>query len=186
MKTHPQITELALFASGDLPWLSRFPIGRHVRECPECSVRIDEFRRLREDLAETDLPGLDWNRMASEMRANIRLGLEAGECVRGAETARRWRLGLAAACACLLFLVGAGIFLHDSGPATPAAEDAQTATLRTTSNGVELRSGTSTLTLLNHDGSAASRMVSAQGAVRSRFVDGETGAVTINNVYLAQ
>ena len=38
--------------------------------------------------------------------------------------------------------------------------------------------------LLNQEGSVVSHTVSAQGAIRARNIDGNTGSVTINNVYL--
>jgi hypothetical protein len=41
-------------------------------------------RAARDNLvALNDLPAISWNRLAIEMKANIRLGLAAGECVRG-------------------------------------------------------------------------------------------------------
>jgi hypothetical protein len=42
------------------------------------------------------------------------------------------------------------------------------------------------LIFLNHEGSRADQTVSAQGEIRARYVDGETGSVTITNVYLEQ
>jgi hypothetical protein len=38
--------------------------------------------------------------------------------------------------------------------------------------------------LLNGNGAVADQTVNAQGEIRSRYIDGDTGAVTINNVYL--
>jgi hypothetical protein len=38
--------------------------------------------------------------------------------------------------------------------------------------------------LLNRPGVVASQTVSAGGEIRARYVDGDTGAVTINNVSL--
>jgi hypothetical protein len=152
---------------------------------------------LRGQLAQAEMPELNWGSLAAEMRANIRLGLEAGECVRekrrfGGKIFGDWSFGLAAAFACLLLLAGASFFMRDvRGPVRSfpqiSAQPGSVATgslpsLESTNTGVGLHSGDSSFTLLNHDGAVASQTVSAQGAVRSRYVD--AGAVTINNVYL--
>ena len=86
-----------------------------------------------------------------------------------------------------MLLAGANYFMSDvrSFPAhpSPTASGAEALpSLESTTAGVELRSGSKSFTLLNHEGAVASQTVSAQGAVRSRYVD--AGAVTINNVYL--
>jgi hypothetical protein len=115
------------------------------------------------------------------MRANIHVGLEAGECVRQAAVGRSgWSPKLAVAFACLMLLVGASFLMK--GPAPNVATDNAAAVLESTGSGLELRHGVSSMTLLNHDGVAADQTVSAQGEIRARYVDG--GAVTINNVYL--
>ena len=41
---HPRIETLALVARGDLPWLERGGIMRHVRQCAECRHELEEFR----------------------------------------------------------------------------------------------------------------------------------------------
>lgn len=192
---HLSEIDLALLAGEDTGRARRFSLERHVRRCAECQERIDEFRRLRADIAkraEAELPDLNWGGLAAEMRANIRLGLEAGECVRetrgfGDRILGGWSLGLSAAFACLLLLVVAGFLMRDLRPypthSAPAASiNEALPSLESTTTGVELRSGSKSFTLLNHEGAVASQTVSAQGAIRSRYVD--AGAVTINNVYL--
>ena len=84
MKQHVKETDLALYASGDLRLWQRAAVHLHVRQCASCRERVEEFRAdarmLREAAAK--LPeGLDWARLASEMTANIHVGLAAGECV---------------------------------------------------------------------------------------------------------
>jgi hypothetical protein len=197
---HLSEIDLALLAGDDAGRMRRFSLEGHVRQCAECQERVDEFRSLRADVAtvaDADMPDLDWGGLAAEMRANIRLGLEAGECVRethgfGNRIFGGWSLGLSAAFACLALLAGASFFMRDarSFPAHPSPTPSQVGissseplpSLESTNAGVGLRSGSKSFTLLNHDGAVASQTVSAQGAVRSRFVD--AGAVTINNVYL--
>jgi anti-sigma factor RsiW len=84
MKRHTAETDLALFATGDLsPWRSAL-VRLHVARCAHCRETVDAFRRDRERLrqeASRMPPGLNWERLAAEMAANIRVGLEAGECV---------------------------------------------------------------------------------------------------------
>jgi len=79
---HPNEATLALHAGGELGALARWKTGRHVSRCEQCRDEVEAFIGLREivpDLAE--IPEVPWNRLAAEMKANIRLGLAAGECV---------------------------------------------------------------------------------------------------------
>lgn len=86
---HPNEADLALFAGHDLNFVSEWRIGRHVARCEQCRETADAFGSLRSDVAVLrELPAdITWNRLASEMKANIRLGLAAGECVAGKHTA---------------------------------------------------------------------------------------------------
>jgi hypothetical protein len=188
MKRHPSEAELALLAGGDCGVVSRFFLNRHLRQCEQCLDTMAEFRMLRSEIAERaglepEISEFDWNRLASEMRANIHLGLEAGACVDGAGPVRIWNPRLAAAFASLLLLMGAGLALRVH-PAAPAAQVVKAAepVVESTGSGLEVRTGGSSLTLLNHHGSVADQTVSAQGVIRARYID--AGGVTINNVYL--
>ena len=80
---HPSQEILALHAGGDLGWLASWKTARHVAACERCADEVAAFSDLREALPELgEIPEVPWNRMAADMRANIRLGLAAGECVR--------------------------------------------------------------------------------------------------------
>ena len=186
---HPGENDLALLAGGETGRIRRFRLDRHVRKCAHCQDRIAEYRQLRAELSEPGLPDLNWNFLAADMRANIRLGLEAGACVRTTHVLRPSNLRLAIACASLVLLVSSGFFLRDfrplrNQPNTAAAEAAATTVLRSTGSEVEIRTGGRSLALLNHSGEAVNQTVSAQGDIGTRYVDGETGSVIINNVYL--
>jgi len=183
MKTHPSETDLALYAGGECGGLSRFLLNRHVRGCRECLDAVTRFELLRLELRDMEPPALDWNRMAAEMRANIHLGLEAGACVRTTNPGRNWNPRLAVAFASLLLLAGAG-FLMKRPPAEVPVAKAAVPTLESTGSGLEVRTGSSSLTLLNRHGAVADQTANAQGEIRARYIDGDTGAVTINNVYL--
>ena len=80
---HPNEAELALFAGHDLNFVSEWLIRSHIARCERCRETADVFSSLRSEVATLkDLPSdIGWNRLASEMKANIRVGLEAGECV---------------------------------------------------------------------------------------------------------
>jgi len=120
------------------------------------------------------------------MGANIRLGLEAGACVGPAKPARSWEPRLAFAFASLLLLAGSALFLnHRTEPvgAVPPALAAGTV-IESSDSGLEVRTGASSITLFNRHGAIADQSVGAQGEIRARYIDAETGAVTINNVYL--
>src|SRR5215831_4773166 len=80
---HPSQATLALHAGGDLGPVARWFTERHVSHCERCREEVEAFQLTRQilpDLAE--IPEIPWNRLAAEMKANIRLGLAAGECVR--------------------------------------------------------------------------------------------------------
>ena len=80
---HPDSAMLALHAGGDLGWFTAWKTAHHVAGCADCRDEIEAFRGMRALLPELHaMPELPWNRIAGEMRANIRLGLSAGECVR--------------------------------------------------------------------------------------------------------
>jgi hypothetical protein len=179
---HPSSTDLAMLAGGDCGFARAFLLHRHVRQCPECSAEVTEFSALRVETADSMPAGLDWESLASEMRANIRVGLEAGACVRQSVVAHRsWSPRLAIACASLVALAGTGIFFsrHQNRLEVRSA----TPVLQSTAEGVEVRAGSNSLELLNRKASITDQTVGAQGQIGVRYVD-DTGAVTINNVYL--
>lgn len=180
---HPSEADLALYAGGELSWWRRRRLRRHFERCSACRAHAAEFRRWREWLREEDQlpPGIHWNRLAGEMKANIRVGLAAGECVGPAgEAAVRWRP--VAVALPILVMVLAGWLLQVWHPPLrrPAAQ--RGLILAATSSGVELRQGGGALTLLHPRAVDVSRVASGDG-VRTRYVDSETGYVTISHVY---
>lgn len=188
--SHPAESDLALVASGDLSrW--RFLRARHVKNCAECRAKVAAYRDLREELADVELPGVNWNALASEMRANIRVGLEAGACVRTSRISSRWEWARAWAAAVspralvgyatVALLVASGFYMRDLRPRA-AADAAATPVVQTTSKGVEFRTGETSLILLNRS-DASNETVSARGDVGVRVLDAGS-VMTINNVYL--
>jgi hypothetical protein len=184
---HPDESNLALLAGGETGRVHSLFLERHLRNCENCQDKVAAFRDLRGHLAEVAPPDVDWNFLAAEMRANIRLGLEAGACVRTTRVSKGWSPRLAVALASLLVLAGAGFFVSDarlrhSGTVAEAA----TPVLQPTGSGIELRNGSDSFSFPGRQGVRTEQTVSAQGVIQARYINGETGSVTINNVYLQQ
>jgi hypothetical protein len=189
---HPSEAELALHAGGDLGWFRQKITARHIGKCDACQVAVVEFSELRPEVR--NLPELPWSSMASEMTANIRLGLEAGECVTIRRTARDWGLGtreiawprLALASLILFAMAGAAYIVQHPLPtgipvALPSAQ-ANIMLMEASENGLQVRDAGQTLRLLNTSGSAVSRSVGSRGELGARYLD-SNGYVTISQVY---
>jgi len=117
---HPTEDHLALFASGDAGFLRSALVARHIRTCPSCAATVEEYRELTAALADQVLVVPDWDQLAAEMRANIRLGLEAGACV-GNPAVGGWRNPrLVFAMASLMILAGAGFTMRNHPQTEPA------------------------------------------------------------------
>lgn len=126
--THPKEQDLALFATRDLGFVQNFLLNRHVRNCADCTQSVAEYQDLTAALSEPDLDIANWDSLAAEMKANVRLGLEAGACIdktrtrfaRRPQTRHRFNPRLAVAAASLMVLATAGILLRQPKPAPPA------------------------------------------------------------------
>ena len=182
---HPSEATLALYAGGDLGLLSRWRTQRHLAGCEQCRGEIEALAGVRKEVAGLDeLPEVSWNRLAAEMKANIRLGLAAGECVGGVEQPAAVLGGLRAiaAYAAVALLLAAGVLLERP---TPRVEGVS---VRATAEGIEVRDGEQAFGLLHGSARNAEEKViysvGAQGAMRARYVDSKTGYVTINTVYV--
>jgi len=183
---HPNQATLALHAGGDLGPFRRWLTARHLARCSKCREEVAGYNEMRELLPElAELPDISWNRMAAEIKANIRLGLEAGECVRAAEMPLRrasmsgWRA--AVAFASVVVLVGGCLMLER--PAPLAVHAAETS-VESTRDGIQLQAGDEhMLGLMNGGARKAVYTFDAQGSMGARYIDPVTGSVTINTVY---
>ena len=183
---HPNQATLALHAGGDLGPFRRWLTARHLARCAECREELAGYHEMRELLPGlAELPEISWNRMAAEIKANVRLGLEAGECVRSAEmplpraSMTGWRAVVAFAS--VIVLVGGCLVLERPVPLTVHA--AETA-VESTGDGIEWQAGSDhMLGLMNGGALKAVYHFDAQGSMGARYTDPETGAVTINTVY---
>jgi hypothetical protein len=190
--THPEQETLALYAGGDLTRWEKWRVDAHLRGCDACRREMDEFRRAALTLGELagEMPApVNWNRLSVEMRANIHVGLAAGECVGTSErNPFAWRPAFVMASFVVLMALGwylqfgrrptADEILARHGDSPPATF------VQATSSGVEYQQNGRGLTLLHPVDQQVTMSVSLEGAVRARYVDAESGQVTINNVYV--
>ena len=195
---HPDEAALALFAGHDLGFVSEWRTRRHVARCEQCRAAVEAFGSVRSQIADLgELPAdLGWNRLAAEMKANIRLGLAAGECVAGHSALdggsrlpafSGWHTLLAYAG--LIVLVVAGVWMERPAPSpTPSAaataqENAGTV-LAANGDGIELTKGGRGLGLRYGAFRDVNYSADASGAMSARYVDTGTGFVTVVNVNL--
>jgi hypothetical protein len=183
---HPNQAALALLAGGDLGLVARWKAERHVAHCDRCRREVAAHQELRDALPDLgEIPEVSWIPLAAEMKANIRLGLTAGECVRLAkpplrETAWFTRGRAVVAFASAAVLLVAGLVLER--PAPRAFSDV--VVVQATPNGIQVRGAGQSLGLMHQGARDVTYSVGAQGSMRARYVDPETGLVTINNVYV--
>ncbi|MGH9559799.1 MAG: hypothetical protein ACRD30_11215 [Bryobacteraceae bacterium] len=207
MSGHIAETELALYASADLDWLHRAAVRLHVSRCERCRGTAENYRADRERVREiaAEMPaGLDWERLAAEMTANIRVGLEAGECVAPRKRARvqlRWHPALAASAVAVatIAVLCLGWWLNMPPSTTQALERAMSAIahgrggaaapseagtiVEANSSGIELRENGSTLGIGQGSTRPVAVSLSVQGSASARYVDADTGQMTITSVY---
>jgi len=187
MIKHPSEADLALFAGGELGRWKRWRVERHAAECGNCRRDISDFEALHmESAALASLPDVSWEQLAAEMKANIRLGLEAGECIEVPAAPRMvFSPRALAACVSLAALLVASVFLERP---SPRVADVQTAepVLETSGSGIQFRDGDQGIVMLNRRARDVHGVnYSATGStMRESYVDSETGLVTINNVYV--
>ncbi len=201
MSLHPAAEILALFSASDLPWLDRLKIRRHVSGCEHCDRQVALFRastaELKRQAAKETLTGFeaiaDWSRLEREMEGNIIVGLAAARCIDKAPKPRGFALKLSLVSGmAVLFVVGwtTRIPADQSMLLYNAVRGAFSGSHQQESAGPILRSSPDGIVVGSQEGSLiilhpASAMVSASGtsSVEARYVDDETGQVTITNVY---
>jgi hypothetical protein len=203
MTRHVTETELALYATGDLPFWRSALVRFHVRRCDQCRGLVEALRADRQELRRSadDMPsGVDWDRLAAEMTANIRVGLAAGECVTPRErkvAAISWR-PMAIAAGLVVLLAGAwwlnipstdtetiGRALHNiatGGRVGPQEERGPV--VGASSSGVMLVEDGGRMGIEQGGLEPVMFSVSTQGTASARYVDQDTGQVTITATYV--
>jgi hypothetical protein len=193
-EAHPSQELLALLAGGDATLGDRLGWAWHTRRCLRCRTQLAALRADIRDLRliSDEMPAdLDWPALASEMKANIRLGLSAGALVGDIEDEIaapaepiRWRA--AVVLASLAVVVGAGLLLHQPVPAPPPVavfQPSPAILLEANPSGIEVQQHGSAMTLLAPGSGTAVTNADWGGSLRTRFVDADSGQVTIQNVY---
>jgi hypothetical protein len=197
---HPSVEILSLYSAGDLPVLLKFETGRHLRKCEACEQQVVSLRASKEELQREAhgevLTGFeaiaDWSALERDMLGNIRVGVAAAQCIENVGKTRRWTSRLAWTAGMVgLFLAGwmARIPPQDSqriigalrravGIEQPSVHET---VLRSTPDGISVKADGATLTIF-HPQSAVISM-SGPAEVTARYVDDDSGQVTITNVY---
>lgn len=206
---HPEPMTLALLAGGDLGWSEALGTRWHVRLCPQCKRQLEEFRADRMALGAatasevTPAPGEDgiesdsaWNLLEAEMRANVRLGLTAGSLASGpaesgleAEDAAQpafspapWRW--AVVCGALAFVMTAGWWLHSAESTPPDVASAPVWKTPAAERVGHVSGQNARMQLLVPVADVSRTETDFDGSTRSRVIDGETGQVTLQQVYV--
>jgi hypothetical protein len=198
---HPSSRTLALYSRSDLKWFGRWQIGRHVAKCSYCDGQVARFRAARSELkreAETQtLTGFeaiaDWTRLEREMIGNIAVGIAAARCIEKVGRGRIFAARGAWVAAGLAVLFAVGWFtnvpseqrthLTASIRRSVGIEGPQIAgsIVQTTPEGIAVRTQGATLTILHPPSAVVS--LAGSSSLGARFVDEESGEVTITNVY---
>jgi anti-sigma factor RsiW len=205
MSGHVTETDLALYVSGDLTLWDIARVRLHTAGCDRCKRLAEGYHRDRTRMRQivAEMPeGLDWERLSSEMTANIRVGLAAGECVaprRHKTAGLGWRP--AAAMAGLAVLLATGWWLnmppsttqalgrafsaiaHGRGSSIELVMEPRGAFVQANATGAELRGDGGTLGFLQGGAAPVAVSVSSQGSASASYVDGDTGRMTITSVY---
>src|SRR5215472_7808601 len=175
---HPNQAALALHAGGDLSAFARWRMERHLTQCDRCRKEISAFQSVRNSIAElAEVPELPWGLMAAEMRANIRLGLSAGECVRAAESGSAFHLGWRSvvAMASIAALIVTGLVLERPRVRVNREENAS---LQTSPDGI----GNQTMRLMYRGAKGVQLSASAGGSVQAHYTDPTTLYMTVSEV----
>lgn len=197
---HPELEVLALYAGRDLGLRARWRTARHVKRCADCEQQVSIFRaaqaELKREAEAQTLTGFEavanWSRLEREMLGNIGVGVAAARCIDKVGHRHAWfsKGGFVAALV-ILFVAGWATHIPKEESARLAAvmgkflggqRVVQAGTiLQTTPDGIEVQTQGATLTILHPRSAVVS--LSGASAVEARYIDEETGQMTITNVY---
>jgi hypothetical protein len=191
--------ENALLAGGEAGFLLRWkaraiamvsgadePPAGMVAGLAEDEPNVDDFVRVREALPRfRELPEyFAWDSLAAEMKANILVGVEAGEAVRSRSTTVSigWKAGLVFAGLALLMVSGYWWQLPGRLAGTPAS--VAQAVLEAGPGGLEVMESENVFSVVFDQNSGQQTLSGGLGSVRADYVDRETGQLTVAHVYL--
>jgi hypothetical protein len=198
---HPDAGLLALYSSGDLTLRQRWGVRKHIARCEQCGHQVEQFKSasalLRQEAKEESPAGFEsipnWSALEREMVGNIKVGLDAARCIDKVGLSRfsGWRVALSTGVLSIVLTVGwvmnvpsvQRVHLVDSLRRMTGQYpiSAGGTLVQTTPHGIAVRSQGATLTLLSP--SSATVSFSGASAVGARYIDDETGQITITNVY---
>jgi hypothetical protein len=186
--THVSQHTLALLAGGDLKGFAAWRAHRHVARCAGCRSALASFEAARaklRDAAGELPPAVNWDRLASEMSANIHVGLEAAAVVtpRVAPSRLDWRAAVAFASLAAVIVTGWVMNVPRLTPQPIASVSSGGTTVELSPAGVEWKRGAQGIALLHPRSNRVSYSV-GMGSAEARFVDVETDQVTITHVSL--
>ena len=194
---HPPLASLALYARRDLPFFEQIKMGWHVRKCAACrnevSVFADRSRTLRQAVQTEGVPAIDltWSRLEQEMLGNIAVGVAAARCIENVGNNRViFRTGWIFAALSLLFalawythipaeqnariLAAFKTAFHSPAPYFGTELDAN-------ADGISVQTQGTTMRFIHPSSAVVS--LSGFAAVSARYVDEDTGQITITKVY---
>jgi hypothetical protein len=209
MPVHPAIETLALYSAADLPLLTRLRIKRHVARCGDCEQQVLLLRsaigEMKREAGAQTLTGFEaiahWPELERDMMGNIAVGLDAALCIENVGRKRTffYRFAMAAGLAVLFAagwmthipreetnrllaslrgaaggVIGGGLMGLDKPPPMGTV-------LRSTPGGIAVRTQGGTLTILHPTSAVIS--LSGRSGVSARYIDEDTGQVTIAKVY---
>ncbi len=199
-RSHPATEVLALYSRGDLPPIPRFRLKAHLLECASCEHQVALFAaslaELKREAASQTLTAFeaiaDWKVLEREMMGNIVVGLAAARCIENVGRKRAWfsRLAFGAG---LTVLFVAGWITHIPSEQTHhlAASLSRLVGLhqkagsidmvQATPNSIAVRSQGVTLSILHPPTAVVS--LSGNSSMEARYVDEESGQLTIASVY---
>jgi len=179
----------------------------HVAACEGCRNWVAAFSSDRDalrQLAAVMPAGVNWDRLAAEMSANVRVGLEAGECVaprvHKPVLATGWRVAAAVAGVTALLVsawwlnmpraesVALGRVVRKIAQARPwqggiRAFDDSGPLVQVSAAGIQLQQNGGTLGMSQGQEPPVSVTLNVQGSARARYIDADTGQITITGVY---
>ena len=200
MTVHPAPELLALYSNRDVPLLTGWRLKSHISRCAECEHQFLLFRsataELKREAAAETLTAFeavaDWSRIEREMLGNIGVGVAAARCIQKVGHKKTWLMRAAIAAGMTAVFAG-GWATHIPGNEgrrllsslrgivsrehVPSPESV----VQTTSEGIAVRSQGVTLTILHPRTAVVS--LSGNSSLEARYVDENTGQLTITNVY---
>lgn len=198
--SHPAPEALALYLSGDLAFIPRLRLKAHLLECAACDQQLALFAQslteLKREAASETLTAFeaiaDWSSLEREMLGNIVVGVAAARCIENVGRKRAWIPRLAVVGGLTSFFVGGWVShipreqtAHLASSLSRMVGIGQTPRLgdvvQTTPTGIAVRSEGVTLTILHPPSAVVA--VSGNSSVEARYVDEDTGQLTITNVY---